>query len=48
LNSALLLATAAALLICGAFVARAAHPVTTNLQSLLAEPGAPAIQQRYE
>jgi len=46
--SALLLATAAALLICGAFVARTAHPATTSLQSLLAEPGTPAVHQRYE
>jgi hypothetical protein len=41
--SALLLATATALLICGAFVARTAHP--TNLVS---EPGAPAVHQQYE
>jgi hypothetical protein len=42
-HSALLLATATALLICGAFVARTAHPTT-----LLSEPGAPAVQQPYE
>jgi hypothetical protein len=48
LYSALLLATAAALLICGAFVARTAHPATANFQSLLAQPGTPAIQAQYE
>lgn len=42
-HSALLLATATALLVCGAFVARTAHPV-----NLLAKPGAPAVQQHYE
>ncbi len=42
-HSVLLLATATALLICGALVARAAHPVT-----LVSEPGAPAVHQNYE
>jgi len=42
--SALLLAMATVLLICGAFVARTAHPM--NL--LHAELGAPAVQQPYE
>ncbi|MEA3180885.1 MAG: hypothetical protein QOI59_4408 [Gammaproteobacteria bacterium] len=41
LSSALLLATATALLVCGAFVARTAHP-------LVAEPGAPAVQQQHK
>lgn len=44
-HSALLLATATALLICGAFVARTAHPVTL---SLFSEPGAPAVHQHHE
>jgi hypothetical protein len=39
-HSALLLAMATALLVCGAFVARTAHPVT-----LFSEPGTPAIHQ---
>lgn len=43
-HSALLLATATALLICGAFVARTAHPTTT----LISEPGAPAVHQQHE
>ena len=42
-HSALLLATATALLVCGAFVARTAHPA-----SLVSEPGAPAVHQNYE
>lgn len=42
-HSALLLATATALLICGAFVARTARPIT-----LLSEPGAPAVHQYNE
>jgi len=41
--SALLLATATALLVCGAFVARTAHP-----ESSFSEPGAPPIHQHYE
>ncbi len=40
LYSALLLTTATALLICGAFVARTAHPL-----NLVAKPGTPAVQQ---
>jgi hypothetical protein len=43
IHSALLLAMATALLVCGAFMARAAHP-----DNLLAKPGAPAIQEQYE
>jgi hypothetical protein len=43
LHSALLLAMATALLVCGAFVARTAHST-----DLLAKPGAPAVQQPYE
>jgi len=42
-HSALLLATATALLICGAFVAQKVHPGT-----LVSEPGAPAVHQQYE
>jgi len=42
--SAVLLAMATALLLCGAFVARTAHP--SNL--LLAEAGAPAVQQHHK
>jgi hypothetical protein len=42
-RSVLLLATATALLICGAFVARTVHP-----KPLVSEPGAPAVHQQYE
>ena len=42
-HSALLLATATALLICGAFVAQKVHP-----EPLVSEPGAPAVHQNYE
>jgi hypothetical protein len=42
-RSALLLATATALLICGAFVAQTAHPTP-----LVSEPGAPAVHEHYE
>lgn len=41
--SAFLLATAAALLVCGAFVARTAHP-----ENSFSESGAPAVHQHYE
>ncbi len=43
-HSALLLATATALLICGAFVAQNGSPRTP----LVSEPGAPAVHQHYE
>ena len=42
-RTALLLATATALLICGAFVAQTVHPTP-----LVSEPGAPAVHQHYE
>jgi hypothetical protein len=42
-HSALLLVMATALLICGAFVARTAHP-----EGSFPEPGAPAVHQHYE
>jgi len=43
LHSALLLAMATALFICGAFVAQIAHPF-----NLFAQPGAPPVHQNYQ
>ena len=42
-HSALLLALATALLICGAFVAQTAHP-----SNLFAKPGAPPVHQYHQ
>jgi hypothetical protein len=47
-HSALLLATATALLICGAFVARTAHPTDLIFGGSFPESGAPAVHQPYE
>lgn len=48
LHSALLLAMATALFICGAFVAQIAHPFNSHPIDLGAQPGAPPVHQNYQ